>query len=118
MAPRRFLFSALYFVALLIFASPALAAPAQNSAAKPPAKDHLILSGTVSEKGAALLSSADQKLYHVLNSELLRHLEGQLVTLKARYLPGKDQLYVIAVRAESAPSKGDSFHLDDAAFRR
>ena len=96
-------------------AAPALA---QSSAsAKPPASDHLLLSGTVSQRGALLLCSADQKLYHVLNSELLRHLEGQLVTLKARYLPGKDQLYVIAVRADSAP-RDNSFHLDDAAFRR
>jgi hypothetical protein len=115
MALRRFLFSALCSFALIILASPVLA---QNSAGKPAAKDHLILSGTVSEKGALLLSSADQKLYHVLNFELLRHLEGQLVTLKARYLPEKDQLYVIAVRAESAPRQSNSFHLDDAAFRR
>ena len=115
MAIRRVLFSALCFVALIVSAAPALA---QNSAsAKPPASDHLLLSGTVSQKGALLLCSADQKLYHVLNSELLRHLEGQLVTLKARYLPEKDQLYVIAVRADSAP-RDYSFHLDDAAFRR
>jgi hypothetical protein len=115
MATRRLLFSALCFVALVLWAAPA---PAQDSAAaKPPATDQLLLSGTVSEKGALLLCSANQKLYHVLNSELLRHLEGQLVTLKARYLPGKDQLYVIAVRADSA-SHDKSFHLDDAAFRR
>ena len=116
MATRRFLFSTLCFAALVLWAAPALA---QNSAAaKPPAKDHLLLSGTVSEKGALLLCSANQKLYHVLNSELLRHLEGQLVTLKARYLPGNDQLYVIAVRADSAARDMPFFHLDDAAFRR
>ena len=116
MATRRFLFSALCFVTLVMWAAPALA---QNSAAaKPPAKDHLLLSGTVSEKGALLLCSANQKLYHVLNSELLRHLEGQLVTLKARYLPGNDQLYVIAVRADSAAHDKSFFHPGDAAFRR
>jgi len=116
MATRRFLFSALCSVALLMWAAPALA---QNSAAaKPPAKDHLLLSGTVSEKGALLLCSANQKLYHVLNSELLRHLEGQLVTVKARYLPGKDQLYVFAVRADSAAHDKSFFHPGDAAFRR
>jgi hypothetical protein len=71
----------------------------------------------MTERGALLLCSADQKLYHVLNSEQPRHLEGQLVTLKARYLPGKDRLYVIAVRADSAP-RDNSFHLDDATFRR
>jgi len=116
MATRRFLFSTLCFAALVLWAAPALA---QNSgAAKPPAKDQLLLSGTVSEKGALLIGSANQKLYHVLNSELLRHLEGQLVTLKARYLPGNDQLYVIAVRADSASRDKSFFHLDDAAFRR
>ena len=116
MATRRFLFSALCSVALVMWAAPALA---QNSAAaKPPAKDHLLLSGTVSEKGALLLCSANQKLYHVLNSELLRHLEGQLVTVKARYLPGKDQLYVFAVRADSAAHDKSFFHPGDAAFRR
>ena len=114
MATRRFLFSTLCFAALVLWAAPALA---QNSpVAKPPAKDQLLLSGTVSEKGASLICS--QKLYHVLNSELLRHLEGQLVTLKARYLPVNDQLYVIAVRADSPARDKSFFHLDDAAFRR
>jgi len=53
----RFLFSVLCFVSLAMFSAPALA---QNSApAKAPAKDHLVPSGTVSERGALLLCSAD-----------------------------------------------------------
>lgn len=117
MALRRFLISGLCLAISMVLAAPAFAGP-QDSAAKPAKKDNLVLSGTVSGKGALLLCTANQKLYHVLNSELLRHLEGQLVTLKARYLTEKDQLYVIAVRADSAPRPSDTIHLDDAAFRR
>ncbi len=91
--------------------------PPQTSATPASTKQALLtLSGKVTKQGAVLLCSADQKPYHVLNSEMLRHLEGEYVTLKARFLPEKGQLYVTAVRASTLPE--DSVKHDDAAFRR
>lgn len=95
----------------------ALGAPPQDSSGKTPSQRALILTGMVSQKGAVLLSSADQKLYRILNAETMKHLEGQLVTLKARLLPEKGQLYVEAVRAQS-PAPDETFRPGDAAFRR
>lgn len=124
MTLRRIVSLALLAAAgILILSRPALGAPPQNTSGQSGAKRKkaltLQLTGTVSEKGALLMSAADQKIYHVLNSETLKHLEGQLVTLKARLLPEKGQLYVTAVRANSAPAPSDVMaRLDDAAFRR
>jgi hypothetical protein len=104
--------------ALLFLPSLASSVPQQQKPSAQTTDKHetLTLTGTVSEKGA-LLSCADQKLYHILNAETLKHLEGQLVTLKARFLAEKGQLYVTAVRAE-ATGLPVAFHLEDAAFRR
>jgi len=113
---RAISFAVLLFVFLLLPVL-SLGTPPQNAATKPSAQQTLILTGKVSEKGAMVISSTDQKLYRVLNSETLKHLEGQLVTLKARLLPEKSQLYVEAVRAES-PAPDDAFRPSDAAFRR
>jgi hypothetical protein len=90
---------------------------AQDAPGKP-AGTQITLRGIVAEKGVVLHAETDQKIYRVLNSETLKHLEGQLVTLRARYLGEQGQLYVIAVRAEAAPIPNTTFHLDDAAFRR
>ena len=117
MARRRFVSLAVLLVVFLLIPGLALSTPPQKTSSKPSARASLTLTGTVSEKGAVLLSSVDQKLYRVLNSETLKHLEGQLVTLKARILSENGKLYVEAVRAEShAPN--DTFRLGDAAFRR
>ena len=117
MALGRIFSLALVSTALLFLPSLASSVPQQKPSAQTTDRQQtLTLTGTVSEKGA-LLSCADQKLYHILNAETLKHLEGQLVTLKARFLAEKGQLYVTAVRAE-ATVVPVSFHLEDAAFRR
>jgi hypothetical protein len=108
-------FLLLGFVAL---AAPALSAPPQQNTSAHSTPSLLTLSGTVSKQGALLLCSADQKLYHILNSETLSHLEGQVVLLKARFIQQKDQLYVTATRALSLSAPSDTAKLDDAAFRR
>jgi len=112
----RILSFAVLLVAFLLVPGTALDVPPQNASNTSSAQRPLVLTGTVSQKGP-LLTSADQRLYRILNSETLKHLEGQLVTLKARVLPEKDQLYVEAVRAQS-PAPNETFHLSDAAFRR
>jgi len=117
MAIRRIFSLALVSTALLLLPSPGFSAPQQQNSSGKTSEKQLTLTGMVSEKGALLLCAADQKLYHVLNAETLKHLEGQLVTLKARFLEEKGQLYVTAVRAESTVLPV-TFHLDDAAFRR
>lgn len=103
---------------LVDFPAPAPGSPApQTSHAQASNKSELlIISGKVSNRGTALLCSADQKLYRIPNSETLRHLEGQYVTLKARFLPERGQLYVTAIRSGASPD--DTPKLDDAAFRR
>jgi hypothetical protein len=117
MTKARIASLALLLAAFLLIPGLAFSAPPQNPSGKASARQTLTLTGTVTEKGALLRASADQKLYRVLNSETLRHLEGQLVTLKARILPEKGLLYVEAVRAESS-APNDAFRLSDAAFRR
>jgi hypothetical protein len=70
----------------------------------------------VAEKGAVLRCEADQKLYKILNSETLRHLEGQYVAIKARFLAEKGVYYVTAVRASH--DAAEPIVLSDVAFRR
>ncbi len=107
----------LILIGLLVLPMTAHGAPPQTVASPASSKQQLLtLTGKVTKKGALLLCTADQKLYQVLNSETLLHLEGEYVTLKARFLPEKGQLYVTAVRASTSPE--DSIKHDDAAFRR
>jgi hypothetical protein len=113
---RRTISTSLLLLGFVALAAPALSAPPPQKASAPPSL--LTLSGTVSKQGALLLCSADQKLYHILNSETLSHLEGQVVLLKARFIPQKGQLYVTAVRALSLSAPTDTAKLDDSAFRR
>jgi len=115
---RRAISTSLLLVGFVALAAPALSTPPPQNASAHPAPFMLTLSGTVSKQGSLLLCSADQKLYHILNSETLSHLEGQVVLLKARFIPQKDQLYVTAVRALSLSAPSDTAKLDDAAFRR
>jgi hypothetical protein len=114
---RRAISTSLLLLGFVAFAAPALSAPPQNASANP-APSLLTLPGTVSKQGSLLLCSADQKLYHILNSETLSHLEGQVVVLKARLIPQNGQLYVTAVRALSLSTPTSTAKLDDAAFRR
>jgi hypothetical protein len=113
------------FVASLLLASglglpfPAFSAPqtqkdAQRRAA--PANEMRTFAGIVAEKGAVLRGEADQQIYKILNSETLRHLEGQYVAIKARYLPEKNVYYVTAVRASRDST--EPIVLSDVAFRR
>ena len=98
---RNIVFSlALSPAALLLVPGLMIGVPPQEPTTEASTKETHTLTGKVSEKGALLLSPADQKFYHVLNSETLQHLEGQLVTLTARFLPEKGQLYVTAVRVD------------------
>jgi hypothetical protein len=113
---RAFSVSILAF-SFMIFPSASLSAP-QSASAQPIAKQTLTLSGKVTEKGTLLISEIDQKTYRILNSDTLRHLEGEYVMLKARYLSAKGQLYVTAVRALSTAVPTEGPRLDDAAFRR
>jgi hypothetical protein len=116
MSIRRAISTSLLLLGFVALAAPALPAP-QNASAHP-APTLITLSGTVSKQGSLLLCSADQKLYHILNSETLSHLEGQVVLLKARFIPQNGQLYVTAIRALSLSAPSDTAKLDDAAFRR
>jgi len=97
MCSRHILSLVLFPAALLLVPGLMLRVPPQDSSSEPSANEPLKLTGTVSKKGARLLSAAGRKIYHVRNSDALRHLEGQQVTLKARSLPEKGQLYVTAV---------------------
>lgn len=115
---RRLYSLAVIPAALLLVPGLVLAVPAQDPPSKASAKKTVPLSGMVSERGSALICAADQKTFHILNSETLKHLEGQLVTLKARFLAEKGQWYVAAVRVESnAPPSGVP-RMEDASFRR
>jgi hypothetical protein len=114
---RRAISTSLLLLGFVALAAPALSVPPPQKAVRP-TPSLLTLSGTVSKQGAFLLYSADQKLYHILNSEALSHLEGVVVLLKARFIPQKDQLYVTAVRARSLSAPSDTVKLDDSAFRR
>jgi len=118
MCIRNIFSLALSPVALLLVPGLMIGVPPQDPSNKPSTKETLTLTGTVSEKGALLLAAVDQKIYRVLNSETLKHLEGQVVTLKARFLPEKGQLYVTAVRGEAPAPSTSTFRPDDAAFRR
>ena len=111
---RRMFARFLAILGLLVLANTAAGAPPQEKKAP----EYLALTGTISQNGAAILVSDGQKLYSILNAGALSHLDGQLVTLKARLLPAKNQLYVTLVRAISAPSHTNLAKLDDAAFRR
>lgn len=115
---RRTISTSLLLLGFVALAAPALSVPPPQKAAARPTPSLLTLSGTVSKQGAFLLCSADQKLYHILNSEALSHLEGEVVLLKARFIPQKNQLYVTAVRALSLSAPGETAKLDDSAFRR
>jgi hypothetical protein len=65
----------------------------QNSAIQASCKEQLLpVSRKVTKMGEVLLCSANQRLYQILDSETLRHLEGEYVTLKACFLPEKGQL--------------------------
>jgi hypothetical protein len=55
-------------------------------------------------------------VYKILNSETLRHLEGQYVAIKARFLSEKGVYYVTAVRASRDTT--EPIVLSDVAFRR
>ena len=115
---RRAISTFLLLLGFVAFAAPALSAPPPQNTVAHPSSSLLTVSGTVSKQGALLLCSADQKLYHILNSEALSHLEGQVVMLKARLIPQNGQLYVTAVRALSVSAPASTGKLDDAAFRR
>jgi hypothetical protein len=80
------------------------------------ASEFLSFAGIVAEKGAVLRCEADQKVYKILNSETLRHLEGQYVAIKARFLAEKGVYYVTAVRASH--DAAEPIVLSDVAFRR
>jgi hypothetical protein len=120
MNTRRALSVSVFAFGFIVFPATSLSAPQNNSSAEPqaPAKQTFTLSGKVSEKGALLICEKDKKTYRVLNSDTLRHLEGEYVTLKARYLPAKGQLYITAVRSLSAATPAQFPKWDDAAFRR
>jgi len=94
---RKIVSLALFPAALLLVPGLMIGVPFQDSSSKASTKATLTLTGTVWEKGALLLAAADQRIYRVLNSETLKHLEGQLVTLKALLLAEKGHLYVTAV---------------------
>ena len=120
MNTRRAFSVSVFAFGFIVFPVASLSAPQNNSSAEPHAatKQTLTLSGKVSEKGALLICELDKKTYRVLNSETLRHLAGEYVTLKARYLPEKGQLYITAVRSLSAAIPAEFPKWDDAAFRR
>jgi|SRR5271165_5615374 len=118
MQARRALSVSIFAFGFMILPTCSLSAPPQNSSSQPSSKQTLTLSGKVSEKGALLISETDKKTYRILNSDTLRHLEGEYVLLKARYLSAKGQLYVTAVRSLSAAIPTESPRFDDAAFRR
>lgn len=117
MKTRRALSVSIFAFSFMIFPNASLSAP-QSASAQPTPKQTLTLSGKVSEKGTLLISEIDQKTYRILNSDTLRHLEGEYVMLKARYLSAKGQLYVTAVRSLSTAVRTEGPRLDDAAFRR
>lgn len=119
MNTRRALSVSVFAFGFMILPRVSLSAP-QNTSAQPQplTTQTLTLRGKVSEKGALLISESDQRTYRILNSDTMRHLEGQYVMLKARYLSAKGQFYVTAVRSLSAAVPVEGPRLDDAAFRR
>jgi hypothetical protein len=103
-------------LALPLPAFPAPQAQKDTQRTATSASEFLSFAGIVAEKGAVLRCEADQKVYKILNSEMLRHLEGQYVAIKARFLAEKGVYYVTAVRASH--DAAGPIVLSDVAFRR
>lgn len=105
-------------VVLLWAALPAC--PAQrddrhNSHPSKSAKKTISLSGRVGLDGKTVVGDRDNRVWKVLNAELLSGSEGRLVTIRAytEANPSEIRVMVVRLREERATAK-----LDDAAFRR
>jgi hypothetical protein len=86
---KRIFAAGLLVGASLVLPLPAFSAPQSQKAAPRktiPSNQLQTVSGMVAQKGVVLRCEADQKVYRILNSETLRHLEGQYVAIKARFL--------------------------------
>ena len=105
-------------LSLLIFAAlPAYGAQEQRIVSQPGrvSKKSISISGRVGSEGKTLLSDRGNRVWKVLNPELLTASEGHRVAVKAHANSEASEITIIVVRLmeERVTPK-----LDDVAFRR
>jgi len=73
------------------------------------------ISGTVGSLGKLLVSDKGNRIWRVINPEVLGGVEGRRVAAKARVNPDADEITIVVVRLLEVRTTAK---LDDAAFRR
>lgn len=113
--------SVLFLVLLICGALPVYAAQRDNqpkqgrSQSEKSGKKTICISGRVGLQGKTLLSDRDNRIWKVLNPDLLSASEGRLVTIKAYAEPDSNEIRVALVRLRDERTTAK---LDDSAFRR
>ena len=108
-------------VLLITGALPVCAAQDDNQAkqgslrSEKSAKKTIRISGRVGLEGKTLVSDRGNRIWKVLNPDLLSASEGRLVTIKAYAGPNLSEIRVAVVRLREQRTTAK---LDDAAFRR
>lgn len=109
--------ASLVLLAAMLFAVPALA-QTQATASAPSAKPAklITLAGIISADRKSFLCDKDNRALAIANPEVLRGIEGQHATVRARLDSSTRELLVSSAK----PSRDErhSPRLDDAAFRK
>lgn len=123
---KRLAVTSILFVLAVLFVAPARAqqpadssSPQAAASTSPPAKPSgklITLAGIITADRKAFLCDKDNRTLLIANPEVLRGIEGQHATLRARLDSASHALVV----ASAKPSRDERHapRLDDAAFRK